>query len=607
MDKQQAAAEVLVEGDTSWTQVHTGTHPHAVLSSDAPCQHPPADPPWRNLDRLVQASLVRSAGGISPIGLYLDCLDWAMHLAVSPGKQMSIWDMAKSPALEATPPANRSSLVADPRFKHPDWEKMPYRQFRDAFQRMEACWEAAASGVSGATPKHQNVVRFVGRQVLDLFSPSNVWWVNPEVLGAMSKTNGMSLLLGMQRMQADAADLLTGNAPGASEDKREHFRVGKDLAVTPGCVVFANPVMELIRYAPASKRTYPEPVLIVPSWLLKYYILDLSARNSLVRYLVEAGHTVYMMSWKNPREEGRDWGLATYLEEGVFAALQHIYRELGGKRVHTAGYCLGGTLLAMAAAALGRQHSRRPWIKTVTLLAAQTDFSEPGELGLFISSSGVSGLDALMWQQGFLDGKQLAGVFQLLNSRDLIWSRLVHDYLLGRQLTPTAMMAWNADTTRLPYRLHSEMLHDLYLHNNLAEGRQCIDGEPVTLTDIHVPMLVVATERDHISPWRSVHKLHLLTHREMTFVLVSGGHNVGIVSPPGEGSPHQHYRWKVRRQGDPYLPPQDWTESAALDQGSWWPFWQGWLGRHSGARSAAPAYPPGRILSEAPGTYVLER
>ncbi|ARP94192.1 alpha/beta fold hydrolase [Bordetella genomosp. 13] len=577
----------------------------AVLAEPAPCEPSRPDPPWRDADRLVQAAIARATAGVSPIGLYQDCLDWAMHLAMSPGKQAAIVQTALSGAADGEEhQPGHGAPREDPRFTHRGWAQWPYRDYVRMFHRLEACWNAATSGVAGADPRRQRVVRFMGRQILDTLSPSNVWCANPEVLETLAQTRGFSLLLGMLRMQADAGDLCTGSAPGASPRKRRGFRVGRNLAVTPGAVVYSNRVMELMRYAPQTHRTWPEPVLLVPSWLLKYYILDLSPHDSMVRYLVENGHTVYMISWKNPRAEARDWGLQTYLDEGLVAALEHIRHEVGGKRVHAAGYCLGGTLLAVAAAAMGRRHTHRPWLKSITLLAAQTDFAEPGELGLFISPSGVSCLDALMWQQGFLDGRQLAGVFQLLNSRDLIWSRLVHDYLLGRQLQPTDLMAWNADTTRLPYRLHSEMLHHMYLHNDFAEGRLCVEGDPVTLTDVHVPILAVATERDHISPWRSVHKLHLLTHRELTFVLCSGGHNVGIVSPPGHAN--RHFRWKVRRHGESYLTPDEWIGRAALQEGSWWPYWQSWLALHSSAKAAAPRYPPARTLGKAPGTYVLE-
>ncbi|SAI70494.1 poly-beta-hydroxybutyrate polymerase [Bordetella ansorpii] len=577
----------------------------AAVAGMPSCPPPHREPSWRDLDRVIQAALGHMSGGVSPISLYLDCMDWAMHLAISPGKQTTLLRAALRPdAVGADLRLGRSPYLKDPRFKHPGWTHWPYSAYMAAFQRMEACWAAATTEVSGVTPRHQSVVSFLGRQMLDTLSPSNVWFANPEVMEAVQQTHGQCLVRGMIRMQADARDLAAGRAPGTSESKATGLRVGLDLAITPGSVVYSNKIMELIRYTPQTPHVHPEPVLIVPSWLLKYYILDLSPRNSLVRYLVESGHTVYMISWKNPREESKDWGLDTYLEEGLRAALHHTSHEMDGNPVHAVGYCLGGTLLAVGAAALARKHARRPLLKSMTLLAAQTDFSEPGELGLFTSSSGVSFLDALMWQQGFLGGKQLAGVFQLLNSRDLIWSRMTHEYLLGRDLPMTDLMAWNADTTRLPYRLHSDVLHNMYLENNLAGGRLCVAGERVALADIQVPMMVVATEKDHISPWRSVHKIHLLTHGELGFVLCSGGHNVGIINPPGQ--PKRYFRWKTRSPGGAYVSPDEWVERAKLEEGSWWPHWQGWLARHSGAKAPAPPYPAAKTLGEAPGTYVLE-
>lgn len=577
----------------------------ALPAADASvhCPEPPAEPAWRGLDRLSHAAVARTVGGVSPLGIYLDWMDWAMHLAISPGKQLSLWQAACQSPAEAARQFEHYHRRPDPRFRHEDWNTWPYAQWRSAFQRVESSWDAATHGVSGAAPHHQKVMNFIGRQLLDTMSPSNFWFANPEVLEAMAQTQGMSLLHGARRFWTDACDLLSGCAPGTSASNREVYRVGKEIAATPGAVIFRNEMFELIRYAPRTADTWREPVVIVPSWLLKYYILDLSPHNSLIRYLVDHGHTVYAVSWKNPKEEARDWGMDEYIHDGLLTALRQSSQDSGGRRVHGVGYCLGGTLLAIGAAALAREHERRPLLRSITLLAAQTDFEEPGELGLFISPSGVACLDALMWQQGYLDGRQLAGVFQLLNSRDLIWSKLVRDYLLGHQLQITDMMTWNADITRLPYRMHTETLHHLYLNNDLAAGRLCVRGQPVALADIRVPMLAVATERDHISPWESVYKLHLLNHRDLTFILCSGGHNVGIVSEPDR--PHRYFRWSVRREGARYLPPEEWTSQAELVEGSWWPHWEAWLARHSGARGPAPAYPPDTVLGDAPGEYVL--
>jgi polyhydroxyalkanoate synthase len=320
---------------------------------------------------------------------------------------------------------------------------------------------------------------------------------------------------------------------------------------------------------------------------------------------VEHGHTVFMISWRNPREDARDVGLGDYLERGFFDALAYVRQVSGAASIHAAGYCLGGTLLAIGAAALARDtRSSLAPLQTVTLFAAQIDFSEPGELGLFVGWSELADLDALMWEQGYLDGAQMASAFQLLHSRDLIWSRMMREYLLGEHAKPTDLMAWNADTTRLPYRMHSETLQELYLHNALAEGRYYARGRAVALADLRLPTFVVGTERDHVSPWRSVYKLHLLSNAEISFLLTSGGHNAGIVSEPGHAA--RRYRFSTRGKDAPYLDPDEWCAQTPVHEGSWWPCWQRWLVAHSGDRIVPPAMAAGSVLCDAPGTYVLE-
>jgi polyhydroxyalkanoate synthase len=383
--------------------------------------------------------------------------------------------------------------------------------------------------------------------------------------------------------------------------------VGRAVAVTPGKVVYRNRLIELLQYAPATPAVQAEPVLVVPAWIMKYYILDLSPHNSLVKYLVDRGHTVFMISWKNPGPEDRDLGLEDYRTLGVLAALDAISAICPGHKVHAAGYCLGGTLLAMAAAAMVRDRDDR--LRTMTLFAAETDFTEAGELTLFIDETEVTFLEDLMWDQGFLDTRQMAGAFQLLRSSDLIWSRLVRDYLLGERQGLTDLMAWNADGTRMPARMHSEYLRQLFLHNDLAEARYEVAGRPVTLADLRVPLFAVGTVKDHVAPWHSVYKIHLLTDTDLTFVLTSGGHNAGIVSEPGHR--HRSYQMARRRPGDRYVDPDTWQATTAPREGSWWPAWQAWLQEHSSVPVAAPqamgaperGYPP---LGDAPGTYVLQ-
>jgi polyhydroxyalkanoate synthase len=340
---------------------------------------------------------------------------------------------------------------------------------------------------------------------------------------------------------------------------------------------------------------------------MKYYILDLSPENSLIRYLTGQGFSVFAISWRNPGPDERDLAFDDYRTLGVMAALDAISAICPGRKVHATGYCLGGTLLSIAAATMARDGDDR--LASLSLFAAQQDFTEAGELTLFINESQVSFLESLMWAQGTLDSTQMAGAFQLLRSNDLIWSRVVNSYLMGEREEMSDLMAWNADATRMPYRMHSEYLRRLFLDNDLAEGRFAVDGRPIALTDIRAPICSVATERDHVAPWRSAFKVHLLTDADVTFMLASGGHNGGIVSEPGR--PGRSFRVLTKGAQEPYRDPDTWLDAATRKEGSWWPEWVSWLQARSGAPVAPPAMgsADGRYgpLWDAPGTYVLER
>jgi polyhydroxyalkanoate synthase len=327
-----------------------------------------------------------------------------------------------------------------------------------------------------------------------------------------------------------------------------------------------------------------------------------------VRYLVEAGHTVFMVSWRNPDMRDRDLSVDDYLSHGIRAAIDAVSRIVPGRKMHAAGYCLGGTFLAAVAAALAAADDDR--LASLTLLAAETDFTEAGELSIFIDESQLAYLDDLTWEQGYLDGSQMAGAFMLLNSADLVWSHNVRAYLMDEPAATTDLTSWNADTTRLPHRMHSEYLRALYLENDLASSRMRVDGRPVALSDIRAPIFLVGTERDHVSPWKSVYKLHQYADTEITFCLTSGGHNVGIVNPPGPGVAGRHYRIGTHSAtNDHYVDPDVWTACTPQQPGSWWPAWTDWLRVHSGERVAPPA-PGGKggvVLGDAPGTFVLMR
>ena len=561
----------------------------------------------QNLDRMLHAAIGRITSGLSPASLIAAYMDWFTHLSMSPGKRQRLLEKAVRKysrlliyAQSAAGPQHEcvpciEPLPQDRRFAHPDWQRWPFNLFYQSFLLTQQWWYNATSGVRGVTPHHEQVVTFGARQLLDMVSPSNFPWTNPEVLGETCRTAGANLWQGGLNLLHDWQRQAVSTQPNGAEA----FQVGRDVAATLGKVVFRNSLMELLQYLPVTAEVRPEPVLIVPSWIMKYYILDLSPYNSLVNYLVRQGHTVFMISWKNPGADDRDTGMREYLKDGIMAALDSISRIAPQRKIHGAGYCLGGTLLAIAAAAMARDSDDR--LASVTLLAAETDFTQPGELSLFIDESQIAYIEDIMWDQGFLDGKQLAGTFALLNSKDLVWSRMVHDYLMGKRQLITDLMAWNADATRLPCRMHGEYLRSLYLKNDLAEGRFAVDGKSVALTDIRVPLFVVGTERDHVSPWRSVYKIHLLTDTEVTFLLTSGGHNAGIVSEPGHRN--RSYRIAKHMHGDKYSDPDTWYSTASREDGSWWPAWQSWLAERSG--QSIPSRPVADALEDAPGKYVL--
>ncbi len=494
-------------------------------------------------------------------------------------------------------------MVHDRRFTNAHWSAWPFNLFSQSFLLTQQWWQDATTNVRGVASHHEEVVSFTVRQMLDMVSPANFVFSNPEVLARALETGGLSLWNGFQNLTADAHRISTGT-PALGMDA---FRVGENVAVTPGHVIYRNALIELIQYEPAGAKTFPEPVLIVPSWIMKYYILDLSPQNSLIKYLVDQGHTVFAISWKNPGSDDRELGLEDYLRLGIMASIDAVSRVVPKQKIHAMGYCLGGTLLTMAGAAMGGDGDQR--LATISLLAAQTDFTEPGELQLFIDESQVAYLEDIMWDQGYLDIKQMAGAFQLMGSSDLVWSKLLKDYLLGERSAVSDLMAWNADGTRLPYRMHSEYLRRMFLHNDLASGRYVVNGKSIALLDIKCPIYCVGTEHDHVAPWRSVHKLHLLSDVELTFLLTSGGHNVGIVNPPGVAG--RGYKVLTRKHDGKYLDPEAWLQAAPEYEGSWWPDWAAWLKARSGKPATAPAMGAAALgltpICDAPGTYVLQQ
>jgi len=566
------------------------------------------------VDRSMHAATARFTAGLSPIAFADAYLDWASHLAFLPGKRYQLAEkamkklsrFANHAAAQRFGGAGEPCIVPlpqDHRFDEPVWREPPFDLIYQSFLLTQQWWHNAVTGVRGVTRQHENMVAFATRQLLDVFSPSNFLATNPVALERTRRELGMNLVRGMHNFIEDFERAASGRKPVGGDA----FEPGRNVAVTPGKVVYRNRLIELLQYEPTTPSVRPQPLLFVPAWIMKYYILDLSPHNSLLKHLVDRGFTVFMISWRNPGPEDRDISFEQYRTLGVMAALDAVSRIVPSSKVHAIGYCLGGTLLAIAAAAMARDRDDR--FATLTFLAAQMDFTEAGELTLFINESQLTFLEDTMWEQGFLDSRQMAGAFQLLRSNDLVWSRHVRDYLLGERPAMTDLMAWNADATRMPFRMHSEYLRQLFLDNDLAEGRYLADGRPVALSDIRVPVLAVGTETDHVAPWRSAYKLHLLMDTEVTFILTNGGHNAGVVAEPGH--PGRRYRVATRAAEGLYIDPDVWAANATPKDGSWWPEWVQWLSFHSGEATTPPtmgsADPRYATICDAPGTYVAMR
>lgn len=566
------------------------------------------------LDHSLQVALGQLTLGISPATLMLAFFDWYLHLSFHPAKQLELLDLSRENfwhlfrqylgQTTGDQSGEYAVLTApqDKRFVNKSWQQFPYNFMYESFLMMQQWWHTAATNVRGVSDHHQDIVDFSLRQILDMISPSNSPLTNPEVQCAAIEQQGENFIQGFENFLDDVRRHQLDEPPAGAEK----FVIGENIAVTPGNVIYRNRLIELIQYSPMTDEVYAEPVLITPAWIMKYYILDLSPKHSLVKYLVKKGHTVFMISWKNPKKKDRNLSMEDYLNLGIMSALDVVSAVVPQQKIHLAGYCLGGTLAAIATATMARDNDNR--LASMTLFAAQIDFTEPGELGLFIDESQITFLKNLMMEKGYLDTHQMAGAFQILRSNDLIWSRMIHDYLLGKRKPLTDLMAWNADATRLPYKMHSEYLRNLFLHNELAEGKYFVKNAPIALTDIRVPMFVVATERDHVSPWHSVFKINILTTGDVTFTLTSGGHNVGIVSLPVKKT-KRHYRISTLKESDRYIDADTWYRSTKPSGGSWWPAWEKWLAERSGEKVLPPemgcekeGYVP---LDDAPGTYVL--
>lgn len=550
-------------------------------------------------DELYQSWMSRMTLGLTPAGLVETYASWLAHLAISPGR---LSELAAYPILHAWD-RHLIDPADDSRFRAPEWQRLPWSALAVTHMMKESFWDRATTAISGLAPERERAINFATKQMLNAFSPANFLPTNPEALAKNYETGGAALVNGLQHAVKNWISLVNGEAPEGTEK----YVPGETVAVTPGKVVFSNDLMELIQYEPATAQVQKEPILILPAWIMKYYILDLSPHNSMVKWLVSEGHTVFIVSWKNPNGDDRDKGLDDYVRSGALAALDVVSHIFPDTQIHLTGYCLGGTLAMLTAAYMAAMKDKR--LKSLSLFAAQGDFTEMGEMMVFITSSEVAYLQNMMRVQGYLDTKQMAGAFQMLRSNDLIWTSAVKEYLLGQETPLNDLMAWNADATRMPYKMHSEYLEKLCLNNMFANGRFKVLGKPVAAESITVPIFAVGTEKDHVAPWHSVYKIHLMASSDVTFVLTSGGHNSGIVNEPGH--PGRHYRICAHKQGEPFRDADEWAVCAEQRDGSWWLAWNDWLKENGDVATYAARTHLGddeyKPLRPAPGLYVLQR
>jgi len=564
----------------------------------------------KDMDRTFRTALAQASQGTSPLELGLATMDWISHLAISPGKRvqlaqsflgklqrLGIYSIESLFNKSAEGPAS----TIERRMSSEAWQKWPFKVFAQAHQVSKDWWKEATLGVEGVRGEHEIQMHALADQILDMLSPANSPITNPEVLQTTLKERGMNLARGMRFFVQDQMRNAAKN--GVAEN--DAFKVGENLAVTPGKVVFQNSLLELIQYQPVTETVAAEPVLISPAWIMKYYILDLSPHNSMVKYLTEQGKTVFIISWKNPQKEDKNTSFEDYVELGLMKAIDAVSAICPRRKIHAVGYCIGGTLLSITASAMARDDDDR--LQSISLFAAQADFSEAGEITRFVSPSQLSFLEKLMWKQGYLGTDKMGGAFSALRSSDLVYAGIVDRYFMGKKASLNDMMSWNADGTRMPYLMHTEYLTQLYLENQLSQSKFKVGGRTISISDIRVPLFVLGTETDHVAPWHSVYKFHNMTHGELTFALTSGGHNAGVVS--GREHPRRRYRIHTRQNGDKYMDPDTWLESMDVNPGSWWPAWDQWLDQRTTAQIKPPTMGASRKgykpLRDAPGEYVF--
>ena len=496
--------------------------------------------------------------------------------------------------------ARDADAPKDKRFKHPEWsENAVFNFVKDSYLVVAESILSAIRDVKGMDEASARKVDFYTRQFVDALSPSNFVATNPEVLTATLASGGQNLLRGLENL---LADLERGNGRLAiTMTDMKAFRLGENIATTPGKIVYQNELMQLIQYTPSTREVRRRPLLIVPPWINKFYVLDLQPKNSFIKWAVDQGHTVFAISWVNPDEKLAAKGLENYMLEGPLAALDAIESATGERSVNAIGYCLGGTLLASTAAYSAAKGDDR--ITSATYFATLVDFTEVGDMAVFIDEEQLASLERRMRERGYLEAQDMATAFNMLRANDLIWSFVVSNYLLGKEHIPVDLLFWNSDSTRMPAAMHSFYLRKMYQQNLLAKpGGITLADTPIDLSKVRTPTFILATREDHIAPWKSTYAATRLYSGPIKFVLSDAGHMAGVISPPGTKYGH----WANDK-----LPssPDEWFGGATPSQGSWWPLWDQWVTQLDGGR--VPAREPGSgelpIIEDAPGSYVRVR
>jgi len=511
---------------------------------------------------------------------------------------MRLWQSSWLKVLgqEAEPVARPAQ--GDARFKDEEWsDNFLFDYIKQSYLIAARHIQHAVAGVQGLPEESQKKIAFFTRQYVDALAPSNFAATNPQVLRETLTSGGQNLVKGLANLLADI-EKGEGQLRISMTDE-EAFRLGQNVATTPGKVVFQNALLQLIQYQPSTSEVYRRPLLIIPPWINKYYILDLRESNSFIKWAVDQGHTVFVVSWVNPDAKLAEKGFDDYLTEGALAAMDAAMQAVGEKQLNVIGYCLGGTLLGCALAWLAAKGDRR--VGCATFFVSLLDFSQPGELGVFIDEAQVENLERRMNERGYLEGSEMASTFNLLRANDLVWSFVINNYLMGKDPFPFDLLYWNSDSTRMPARMHSFYLRNMYLKNKLGvPGAVALAGVPIDLSKVTVPAYFISTVEDHIAPWKTTYKGAKYLGGEVRFVLGGSGHIAGIVNPPA--AKKYHY-WTNEAFADT---PEAWLEGATQHPGSWWEDWQRWMEKQNGG-DKVPARIPSKAIEDAPGSYVMQK